>query len=61
MAHELHQDGGHHLHVQIELHRRKNVRNQAYFDHGEFHPNISGTRNLKKVCVLIESKLSLKF
>lgn len=49
VAHELHEDGGSHLHVAIEYEKRRNIRDQDHFDFEEFHPNISGTRNLKKV------------
>jgi len=49
VAHELHQDGGHHLHVQLELERPLNIRNQDHFDCMGCHPNIQGTRHIKKV------------
>lgn len=50
IAHELHQDGGHHLHVQIEYERRRNIRNGAHFDFLGCHPNIQATRRIKDVC-----------
>lgn len=49
VAHELHEDGGSHLHVAIEYEKRRNIRDATHFDFEDFHPNISGTRNLKKV------------
>lgn len=49
IAQEKHQDGGLHLHVQIQYTRQRNIRRADHFDFGDFHPNISGTRNLKKV------------
>lgn len=48
-AREKHQDGNYHLHVQMQFHTARNIRNARHFDMGEYHPNISGTRNLKKV------------
>lgn len=50
IARELHQDGNPHLHVQIEFATPKNIKRADYYDYQEFHPNISGTRNVKKVC-----------
>lgn len=49
IAHELHQDGGSHLHVQIEYVRKRNLRNAAWFDILDCHPNIQGTRRIKDV------------
>lgn len=57
-ASERHEDGGFHLHVQVVYGRKLNIRDPAYFDiqadleDGEqvvFHPNFSGSRNLKAV------------
>lgn len=53
IAREKHADGNPHLHVQIQYEEARNVRNPAHYDFEEYHPNVSATRNLKKVCVLI--------
>lgn len=49
IASELHEDGGQHLHAQIEFDKKKNIRNERYFDVDAFHPNISASRNIKAV------------
>ncbi|QDJ95259.1 replication-associated protein [Capybara virus 26_cap1_2125] len=47
VAHELHKDGGDHLHVQVEYERPRNVRKEDYFDFHGCHPNIQATRRIK--------------
>lgn len=49
VAQELHEDGNPHLHVQIEYERARNLRNERHFDTDRYHPNVQGTRKLKKV------------
>lgn len=49
LASEKHADGGDHLHIQIEYENSRQIYKADHFDKGEFHPNITGTRNLKKV------------
>lgn len=62
VAGELHQDGNPHLHVQIEYHSRRSIRDATrYFDLDEFHPNVQATRNLKKVVYCLLINLFFKF
>lgn len=49
IARELHQDGNPHFHIQIEFVSAKSIKSADYYDFRGFHPNISGTRNVKKV------------
>jgi len=48
-AQEMHQDGNPHLHVQIEYEKPRNIRKADHFDTDIYHPNVQGTRNLKRV------------
>jgi len=43
---ELHEDGNIHFHALVSYKRRKDIRNSAYFDFGEVHPNILSCRNV---------------
>lgn len=48
VAHELHQDGGHHLHSYIQAPEAIRTRDVAYFDFRGKHPNIVSAKNPKK-------------
>lgn len=54
VAHELHQDGGDHLHVQIEYERPRNIRKEDHFDFLGAHPNIQATRRIKDVAEYVK-------
>lgn len=50
VAHELHDDEGHHLHAFIRLERKLDTRSERFFDYRGFHPNIvSKIRSLVSV------------
>lgn len=42
---ETHKDGSPHLHAHLQYSRRKDIKNQEYFDHKGKHCNIQATRN----------------
>ena len=43
---ELHQDGNTHYHVYAKFSRKKDIRNNRYFDYKGIHPNIQSCRNI---------------
>jgi len=47
IASELHQDGGLHYHCQLVYKQRKDIKNQAYFDIGNYHPSIEAIQHPK--------------
>lgn len=57
VAHELHEDGGDHLHVQVEYERPRNIRKQDHFDCMGCHPNIQATRRIKDVCTFYSFRI----
>lgn len=48
VGHELHQDGGHHLHAVMRFTEPVRTKSQKFFDWRGFHPNIVGCRNPDK-------------
>lgn len=49
IAQESHKDGNKHIHVYLLLNSKINIRDNRYFDMGEFHPKIEGCRSWKAV------------
>lgn len=48
LCRESHRDGGHHYHAYLRSHTKFNIRDERAFDHGNEHPNIQPTRNVKQ-------------
>lgn len=59
IARETHQDGHFHLHIQIEYERSRQIYSQDHYDFEDAHPNITATRNLKKVFFYITLTFNL--
>lgn len=54
VGHELHQDGGHHLHAYIRLERKlERADGSRFFDHRGHHPNITSTRSHAQVITYV--------
>jgi len=43
---ELHESGDVHFHALVKFEKKKNLRNERYFDFNGVHPNIQGCRNV---------------
>jgi hypothetical protein len=48
VGHELHEDGGHHLHAYIQAAESIRTRDVAFFDYNGKHPNIQSSRSASK-------------
>jgi len=48
VCHELHKDGTDHLHAMISFDKKRDIRNERYFDIDDFHPNIQGVKSVPK-------------
>ena len=45
VSEEQHQDGNKHFHVHLLYDKRKDIKNEKYFDYKERHPNIQATKD----------------
>lgn len=45
---EKHENGETHFHALVQFSKKRDIRNQRYFDYGNCHPNIQVTRNVKE-------------
>jgi len=48
VCHELHKDGTDHLHALISFDKKRDIRNEKYFDIDNFHPNIQSVKSMPK-------------
>lgn len=54
VARELHADGNPHIHAMVVFTEKKNIRNAAFFDYGNYHPNIVSPRDRKATVTYIK-------